>query len=97
MSVLPTPRAVGARVRRAEDPRLLTGRGQYVDDVRVNQTLHAAFVRSTHAHAHIRAIDVAAARAVPGVLGVFTAADLGPRIRSPRAICHAPGRHTFKS
>src|SRR2546426_874999 len=64
-------------VRRREDPRLVTGRGEFVDDLRIPGCLHAAMVRSPHAHARIRAIDVSAARRAPGVVGVFTAADLG--------------------
>ena len=64
-------------VRRREDPRLLTGRGEFVDDLRIPGCLHAAMARSPHAHARIRAIDVSAARRAPGVVGVFTAADLG--------------------
>ena len=69
-------RLFGARVRRKEDPRFLTGRGQYTDDVRITGTIHAAFVRSPHAHAHIRNIDLAAARAHPGVVAVYTGKDL---------------------
>jgi CO/xanthine dehydrogenase Mo-binding subunit len=65
-------------VRRREDPRLVTGRGEFVDDLRVADCLHAAMLRSPHAHARIRAIDVSAACRAPGVGGVFTAADLGP-------------------
>jgi carbon-monoxide dehydrogenase large subunit len=91
VSAAATPRSVGARVRRKEDPRLLTGRGRYVDDVRLARTLHAAFVRSTYAHARIGGIDVEQARGVPGVIGVYTAADLGPRVLPPRAINYAPG------
>src|SRR5438445_142536 len=64
-------------VHRREDPRLITGRGEFVDDLRILGCLHAAMVRSPHAHARIRAIDVSAARRAPGVVGVFTAADLG--------------------
>ena len=64
-------------VHRREDPRLITGRGEFVDDLRIRGCLHAAMVRSPHAHARIRAIDVSAARRAPGVVGVFTAADLG--------------------
>jgi carbon-monoxide dehydrogenase large subunit len=64
-------------VRRREDPRLVTGRGEFVDDLRIAGCLHAAMLRSPHAHALIRAIDVSAARKAPGVAGVFTAADLG--------------------
>ena len=65
-------------VRRREDPRLITGAGQFVDDLRVPGCLHAAMLRSPHAHARIRAVDVAAARRAPGVAGVFVAEDLGP-------------------
>src|SRR5206468_11704205 len=64
-------------VRRREDPRLITGRGEFVDDLRILGCLHAAMVRSPHAHARIRSIDVSAARRAPGVVGIFTAADLG--------------------
>src|SRR2546430_6284859 len=64
-------------VRRREDPRLITGRGEFVDDLRIRGCLHAAMVRSPHAHARIRAIDVSAARRAPGVVRVFTAAHLG--------------------
>ena len=69
-------RFLGARVRRKEDPRFLTGRGLYTDDVRLHGTVHAAFVRSPHAHATIRAIDLDAARAYPGVVGVYIGTDL---------------------
>ncbi len=69
----------GARVHRLEDAALLTGRGRYVDDVVPADTLIAAFVRSPHAHARVRAIDTAAAVAAPGVEAVLTARDLpGP-------------------
>jgi len=71
-----TLRYTGARIRRVEDPRLVRGRGRYVDDVAAPRMLAVAFVRSPHAHAEIRGVDAAAALAVPGVVGVFTAADL---------------------
>ena len=61
----------GARITRLEDPALLTGRGQFVDDLNLPGALHAAFVRSPHAHARIRGIDGAAARAMPGVHAVL--------------------------
>src|SRR6266853_4195176 len=64
-------------VRRREDPRLITGAGEFVDDFRVPGCLHAAMLRSPHAHARIRSIDVSAARRAPGVVGVFLASDLG--------------------
>ncbi|HMB84858.1 MAG TPA: xanthine dehydrogenase family protein molybdopterin-binding subunit [Methylomirabilota bacterium] len=64
-------------VRRREDPRLITGAGEFVDDLRVPGCLHAAMLRTPHAHALIRSIDAAAARCAPGVVGVFVAGDLG--------------------
>ena len=64
-------------VRRREDPRLITGAGEFVDDLRVPGCLHAAMLRTPHAHARIRGIDAAAARRAPGVVGVYVAADLG--------------------
>ena len=69
-------RYFGAKVPRLEDPDLLTGRGRYLDDIELPGMLEAAFVRSPHAHARIRAIDKAAAEALPGVVAVLTAADL---------------------
>jgi len=66
---------IGDTVRRKEDLRLLTGRGCYTDDVNLPGQVFAAMVRSPHAHARIRGIDVAAARAMPGVLAVLTGAD----------------------
>jgi aerobic carbon-monoxide dehydrogenase large subunit len=69
--------ALGGAVRRREDPRLVTGAGQYTDDVRRDGCLHAVFVRSTFAHARITNFDAAAATSMPGVLGVFRADDLG--------------------
>lgn len=68
---------IGASVKRKEDPRLLTGRGQYVDDIRLPGMLNAVVLRSPHAHATIRRIDAREARALPGVALVATAADLG--------------------
>jgi aerobic carbon-monoxide dehydrogenase large subunit len=71
----------GASVARKEDPALLAGKGRFIDDVRLPGTLHAAFVRSAHAHARISSIDVAAARALPGVHLVLTFADLPEALR----------------
>jgi carbon-monoxide dehydrogenase large subunit len=85
------PRAVGARVLRREDPRLLTGRGRYVSDVAPPGALHAAFLRSPHAHARIDGIDTAAARALPGVIAVLTAADIAGVARPLRARSGSPG------
>lgn len=66
---------IGRGLPRVEDERLLRGHGRYVDDIRLPGTLEAAFLRSPHAHARITRIDVAAARAMPGVHAVYTAAD----------------------
>jgi carbon-monoxide dehydrogenase large subunit len=64
-------------VRRVEDPRLLRGRGRYLDDLVLPRMLAVAFVRSPHAHARITAIDATAARALAGVADIVTAVDLG--------------------
>ena len=79
------PRNIGAPVRRVEDPRLLTGQGSFTDDRRVADAGHIAFRRSDHAHAAITAIDTAAARAMPGVLAVYTAQDLDGLVAPLRA------------
>ena len=76
-------RFVGARVQRAEDPRLITGSGRYVDDIRLPRMLHAAFVRSPHAHARVTGIDTSAAAAIPGVAAILTAADLNGETTGP--------------
>ena len=70
---------IGKSVPRPNARRLLRGQGQYVDDVRLPRMVHMAFVRSPYAHARILAIDAAAARAMPGVVRVVTAADLAGR------------------
>ncbi len=70
------PKLVGASVKRVEDPRLLTGQGAYTDDFRLNGMLHLGLVRSVHPFARIVRIDSAAAKRMPGVIGIFTAADL---------------------
>jgi carbon-monoxide dehydrogenase large subunit len=67
--------SIGQSVRRREDPRLLTGRGRYYDDLKLADQLHAAIVRSPHAHADIRGIDSGAALQMPGVHAVLTGAD----------------------
>src|SRR5436309_517709 len=66
----------GASIKRREDPRLITGKGTYVDDVKLPNTTYAAFVRSPHAHAKIGKIDTAAARKLKGVVAIYTGADL---------------------
>ncbi|HEY0576685.1 MAG TPA: xanthine dehydrogenase family protein molybdopterin-binding subunit [Pseudonocardia sp.] len=68
---------VGASVPRKEDPRLLAGRGRFVDDLTLPGMLHAQFVRASVAHARITGIDLSQVRTVPGVVAAFTAEDLG--------------------
>ncbi|MGD9942313.1 MAG: xanthine dehydrogenase family protein molybdopterin-binding subunit [Burkholderiaceae bacterium] len=70
-----TNRYIGQSVRRREDHRFVTGGGRYVDDIRLPGMLHAAFVRSPHAHARIAAVHTDAAAAMPGVAAIYTAAD----------------------
>jgi len=75
---------IGERVRRKETLRFVTGTGRYVDDLLPPDTLHAAFVRSACAHARIKAIDVEAARTMPGVHAVFTGEDIAQKIKPLR-------------
>lgn len=70
------PRHVGAPIKRTEDPRLLTGRGEYSADRKPDRALHVAFRRSEQSHAKIVRIDTTAAQGAPGVLAVFTAEDI---------------------
>ena len=67
---------IGRSVPRPNAPKLVQGRATYTDDVVLPRMLHTAFLRSPHAHARIGAIEIAAALAVPGVVRVFTGADL---------------------
>jgi|1186.fasta_scaffold09185_1 carbon-monoxide dehydrogenase large subunit len=73
-------RWLGQSIPRKEDPRLLAGRGRYIDDVVVPGMLHAAFVRSDVARGRITRLDTEAARALPGVRAVYTAAELNPLV-----------------
>src|SRR5256885_10588951 len=92
---------IGKRIRRREDPRLITGTATYVDDIQMPGMRHAAIVRSPHAAANIRSINTKAAASAPGVVAVFTGKDTekvgpvpcggalpGPRV--PRPLLLAP-------
>lgn len=68
---------IGASIRRREDLRFITGRGTYVDDVKLPHMLHAAILRSPHAHARILSIETGKAEAIPGVVWIFTLKDMG--------------------
>jgi carbon-monoxide dehydrogenase large subunit len=79
---------VGAPLKRLDDPRLLTGRGRYVDDITLPRMVHVAFVRSPHAHAAIANVDVRAAAKNPGVVGILTGADAARLCKPYRGILH---------
>jgi aerobic carbon-monoxide dehydrogenase large subunit len=85
MTVTSQPRSeIGTHRKRVEDPRLLRGEGQYVEDLKLEGAAEVAFVRSAYAHARITRLDVEAARQAPGVLAVLTGQDVSdlPRIPS---------------
>src|SRR3569833_3567802 len=67
---------IGARVVRKEDKRRITGKGRYVDDIKLVGLTHAHFIRSPHAHAKVKSIDSAAAQSMPGVIAVLTGQQL---------------------
>ncbi len=71
-----TTQVFGSSIKRREDPRLITGQGKYVDDIKLVGMLHAAFVRSPHAHANIKSVETSKAEALEGVVAVFTGAQL---------------------
>jgi carbon-monoxide dehydrogenase large subunit len=83
------PSLIGARTPSLEDGPLLTGRGRFVDDIRLPGMLHAAFVRSPHPHAAIRGIDMDDARALAGVHGVLTLDHLAPVLSQRRMLRHS--------
>jgi carbon-monoxide dehydrogenase large subunit len=92
MTVIQRPNTyVGQPLRRREDVRLLTGKGRFVDDIRLPDTLHVAFLRSTHAHATITRIDLAAAQAAPGVQRVVTGKDVENRVGAIKPNWIVPG------
>ena len=74
-------RVLTARVKRLEDPRLLIGRGRYLDDIHLSGMLHAAFVRSPHAHARLSSLDVSTVLGVPGVVAALGGRDLAGRVQ----------------
>src|SRR5947209_701623 len=71
---------VGQRVKRTEDPRLIKGLAHYVDDIKLPDILHVAFVRSLYAHARISSVDASEALKAPGVVAVFTGKDVSEKI-----------------
>jgi carbon-monoxide dehydrogenase large subunit len=83
---------VGARVRRVEDPRLLAGRARFVDDISLPGLLHLVIVRSPHAHARLRAVDVTPALTAPGVIAALSGAEI-ERLAAPLSVyTRVPGQ-----
>jgi carbon-monoxide dehydrogenase large subunit len=74
---------IGARVQRREDPKLITGHGNYIDDVNLVNMAHMSVVRSPHPHARIKSVDTSQARASKGVIAVLTSAEIKPHILGP--------------
>lgn len=85
------PKNVGAKIKRTEDPRLLTGQGRYVDDREPVNCLHVAFRRSDYAHARIISIQTEAARALPGVVAIYTAQDFASIATAVHAVSRMKG------
>src|SRR5436309_1132498 len=81
---MPAGKYIGARVQRVEDPKFIRGKGQYVGGMVQPGMVHVAFIRSKHAHARIKSIDVSRARKLPGVVGVWTGKDTKDRFEPIR-------------
>ncbi len=88
-TAVPSPKHVGQSLRRKEDPRLITGRATYVDDLALPGMLHAAVVRSHEAHANIVSIDTSVALARPGIKAVYTGSDMSDLL-APLPMAWAP-------
>ena len=84
-------RVFGSGIKRREDPRLITGTARYTDDIVLPGMLHAAILRSPHAHARIRRIDTSGAKAAPGVVAVFTGADTAGALKPIPCLWLVPG------
>jgi carbon-monoxide dehydrogenase large subunit len=87
---------VGQSIRRIEDPKFLLGKGNYIDDMRVRGMLHAALVRSPHAHARIVSIDTEAAKRLPGVFAVVTGAEAVEHTNPMPDFGPAPDKHVWR-
>jgi aerobic carbon-monoxide dehydrogenase large subunit len=92
-SPIEADRYFGRSVKRREDPRLITGHGRYTADYAVPNALHVAILRSPHSHARLARVDAARARARPGVVAVYTGADLKDRLASLPCNWILPGMH----
>jgi aerobic carbon-monoxide dehydrogenase large subunit len=86
-----SPRYFGRAMKRVEDPRLIKGIATYVDDLKLRGVLHAEFVRSPHANAKINSIETDSAKKLPGVVGVFTGADINDKVGTIPCASPLPG------
>jgi aerobic carbon-monoxide dehydrogenase large subunit len=85
------PKSIGTRVKRREDPRLITGQATYVDDLRPADMLHVSILRSMYAHAKLGSIDITKARELPGVVAVITAKDIKDKVKTVPCPSELPG------
>jgi carbon-monoxide dehydrogenase large subunit len=85
---------IGRAMKRVEDPRLIKGIATYVDDLKLPDILHAEFVRSPHANAKIKSIETDDAKKLPGVVGIFTGADVNPKVGTIPCASPLPGGKT---
>ena len=86
-----TPKMVGTRIKRREDPRLITGQATYTDDLQLSGMVYMSLLRSPYAHAKINSIDVSQAKALPGVITVLTGADLAGKTGDVPCVAEVPG------
>src|SRR5438034_29325 len=80
----------GSGIKRREDPRLITGRATYTDDVKLPGLLYAAILRSTYAHAKLKKIDVGKAKKAPGVAAVYTGVDVKDKLNTVPCAWNVP-------
>src|SRR6185369_13055078 len=71
-----TADVLGERIKRVEDPKFITGKGRYLDDIKLTGMVHIAILRSPYAHAKIKSVDTSGAKSMPGVVAVFVGADI---------------------
>ena len=82
---------IGEKVKRTEDARLIRGIGHYVDDIKLADTLHVAFLRSPYGHAKINSINTDAAKSAPGVVAVYIGTDIQGKVGLIPCAAAAPG------
>src|SRR5215471_11347545 len=85
-----TAKLLGASIKRREDPRFITGKGNYTDDLKLPGMKYAAFVRSPHAHAKIASIDTSKAKSAPGVVAVYTGKNMAGVVQDLVMVPHMP-------